>query len=100
MSLATIENGFRKTGICPFNPEAMDKTRLILMDNNNGTIIFIITTHIYQIQHCCKNMENITPLHASSPTEDLGKRNSKQDFNIHPSEETPPLPRPIENILV
>ena len=45
MSLATIENGFRKTGICPFNPEAMDKTRLILMDNNNGTTIFIITTH-------------------------------------------------------
>ena len=27
MSLATIKNGFRKTGIYPFNPEVIDKTR-------------------------------------------------------------------------
>ena len=27
--LATIKNGFRKTGIYPYNPEAIDKTRLM-----------------------------------------------------------------------
>ena len=29
MCLATIKNGFRKTGIYPYNPEAIDKTRLM-----------------------------------------------------------------------
>ena len=29
MYLATIKNGFRKTGICPYNPEAINKTRLM-----------------------------------------------------------------------
>ena len=36
MSLATIKNRFRKTGIYPFNPKAIDKTRLI---PQNHTII-------------------------------------------------------------
>ena len=29
IGLATIKNGFRKTGIYPYNPEAIDKTRLM-----------------------------------------------------------------------
>ena len=45
-------------------------------------------------------MESITPLHATSVTEDLEKSNSDLDFNIHSIEETPPLPRSTENILV
>ena len=32
MILASIKNGFRKTGIYPFNAEAIDKTRLILIE--------------------------------------------------------------------
>ena len=45
-------------------------------------------------------MERITPLHAPSTTEDLEKSNSDLDFNTHLIEETPPLPRSTENILV
>ena len=34
MSLVTIKNGFRKTGIYPFNPSAIDKTRLIPIEQS------------------------------------------------------------------
>ena len=46
------------------------------------------------------NMEGITPLHTPSTTEDLEKSNSDLDFNIHSVEETPPLARSTENILI
>ena len=36
MILTTIKNGFRKTGICPLNPEAIDKTKLIPIDNSSS----------------------------------------------------------------
>ena len=29
MSIATVRNGFRKCGICPYNPDAIDKSRLM-----------------------------------------------------------------------
>ena len=45
-------------------------------------------------------MESITPPHTPSTTEDLEKSNSDHNFNIHPKEETPPLPRSTENILI
>ena len=46
MSLATIKNGFRKTGIYPFNPEAIDKTRLIPIEPSPSS------TPVIQFQHC------------------------------------------------
>ena len=52
MSLATIKNGFRKTGIYPFNPEAIHKTRLIPY----RTITIINTTHTkFNIARSCQN---------------------------------------------
>ena len=36
MILTTIKNGFRKIGICPLNPEAIDKTKLIPIDNSSS----------------------------------------------------------------
>ena len=46
MSLATIKNGFRKTGIYPFNPEAIDKTRLIPIEPSPSS------TPVIQFQRC------------------------------------------------
>ena len=100
MSLSTIKNGFRKTGICPFNPEAIDKTRLIPLDNNNTPSSSLPQPIPTATLLGVANMESITPLYAPSATEDLEKSNSDLDFNIHSIEEAPPLPRSIENILV
>ena len=46
MSLATIKSGFRKTGIYPFNPDAIDKTRLIPIEPSPSS------TPVIQFQRC------------------------------------------------
>ena len=85
MILASIKNGFRKTGIYPFNAEAIDKTRLILIEPSPSSTPPIPTSTLPG----AAKME-------STPTENLDK--SEHDFNITSSEKTP-LATSTQNIL-
>ena len=71
MSLATIKNGFRKIGIYPFNPEAIDKTRLIPIEPSPTPLI----------------PTSMLPGVESTPIENLEK--SEHNFTITSSEKTP-----------
>ena len=73
MSLATIKNGFRKTGIYPFNPEAIDKTRLIPIEPSPSSTPLIPTSMLPGVE--------------STPVENLEK--SEHNFTITSSEKTP-----------
>ena len=73
MSLATIKNGFRKTGIYPFNPEAIDKTRLIPIEPSPSSTPLIPTLMLPGVE--------------STPVENLEK--SEHNFTITSSEKTP-----------
>ena len=81
MSLATIKNGFRKTGIYPFNPEAIDKTRLIPIEPSPSTTV-IPTSTLSGVE--------------STPAENLEKL--EHDFTITLSGKTP-LGTSTQNIL-
>ena len=82
MSLATIKNGFRKTGICPFNPEAINKTKLTPIDDNITPSPSLTPPIPTTTLPGAANME-------PTPIEDLEKSTSEHDFTIHSLEETP-----------
>ena len=85
MSLASIKNGFRKTGIYPFNAEAIDKTRLILIKPSLSSTPPIPTSTLPG----AAKME-------STIIENLDK--SEHDFTITSSEKIP-LATSTQNIL-
>ena len=66
MSLATIKNGFRKTGIYPFNPEAIDKTRLIPIELSPSSTPITATSTLPAVKstpnETWKNLSTISPL--------------------------------------
>ena len=73
MSLATIKKRFRKTGIYPFNPEGIDKTRLIPIEPSPSSTPIIATSTLSGVE--------------STPDENLEK--SEHNFTITSSEKTP-----------
>ena len=82
MSLATIKNRFRKTGVNPFNPEGIDKTRLIPIEPSPSSTPIIATSTLSGVE--------------STSDENLEK--SEHDFTITSSEKTP-LGTATSNIL-
>ena len=72
MSLATVKNGFRKTGIYPFNPKAVNKTRLIPIEPSPSSTPIIATSTLPAVE--------------STSDENLDK--SEHNFNITSSEKT------------
>ena len=72
MSLATVKNGFRKTGIYPFNPKAINKTRLIPIEPSPSSTPIIATSTLPAVE--------------STSDENLDK--SEHNFNITSSEKT------------
>ena len=72
MSLATIKNGFRKIRIYPFNPKAIDKTRLIPIEPSTSLTPITATSSLPGVE--------------STPDENLEK--SEHDFTITSSENT------------
>ena len=91
MSLATIKNGFRKTGIFPFNPKAINKTKLTPIDDNITPSPSLTPPISTTTLPGAANME-------PTPIEDLEKSTSEHDFTIHSLEETP-LATSTENTL-
>ena len=82
MSLATIKNRFRKTGVNPFNPEGIDKTRLIPIEPSPSSTPIIATSTLPGLE--------------SASDENLEK--SEHNFTITSSEKTP-LGTATSNIL-
>ena len=86
MSLPTIKNGFRKTGIYLCNPEAIDKTRLITIKSSPSSTPLIPTSTLPG-----------TAKVESKPTENLEK--SEHNFTITSSGKTP-SGTSTQNILI
>ena len=82
MSLATITNGFRKTGIYPFNPKAINKTSLIPIELSPSSTPIIATSTLPGVE--------------STPDDNLEE--SQYDFTNTSSEKTP-LGTATQNIL-
>ena len=82
ISLATITNGFRKTGIYPFNPEAINKASLIPIELSPSSTPIIATSTLPGVE--------------STPDDNLEE--SQHDFTITSSEKTP-LGTATQNIL-
>ena len=85
MRLATIKNWFRITGIYSFNPEAIDKTRLIPVELSPSSTPLIPTS----------TLQGATKV-ASTPTNKLEK--SEHDFPVTSSKKAP-LFTSAQNIL-
>ena len=85
MRLATIKNWFRITGIYPFNPETIDKTRLIPIELSPSSTPLIPTS----------TLPGATKV-ASTPTDKLEK--SEHDFPVTSSKKAP-LFTSAQNIL-